>query len=53
MPRLFVKSLSLTLGIALLKDLSFTLTAGDRIVLPGRNGAGKTQMINAVLLAIT
>ena len=36
MSLLSVKSLSLTLGIALFKDLSFTLTAGDRLGLIDR-----------------
>ena len=45
---LSVKSLSLTLGIALFKDLSFTLTAGDRLGLIAANGRGKSSLLRCL-----
>ena len=32
-----------------LRDLTFTLSRGDRIVVTGRNGSGKTTLIRAIL----
>ena len=45
---LAVKSLSLTLGAPLFRDLSFTVTAGDRIGLIAANGRGKSSLLRCL-----
>ncbi|MEO8243146.1 MAG: ATP-binding cassette domain-containing protein [bacterium] len=48
MSLLAVKSLSLTIGIALFEDLSFTLNAGDRLGLIAANGRGKSSLLRCL-----
>ena len=48
MSLLAVKSLSLTLGLPLFADLSFTLTAGDRLGLIAANGRGKSSLLRCL-----
>ncbi len=48
MSLLAVKSLSLTLGIPLFEDLSFTLNAGDRLGLIAANGRGKSSLLRCL-----
>ena len=48
MPLLAVKSLSLTLGIPLFYDLSFTVEPGDRIGLIAANGRGKSSLLRCL-----
>ena len=45
---LAVKSLSLTLGAPLFRDLSFTINAGDRIGLIAANGRGKSSLLRCL-----
>ncbi len=45
---LAVKSLSVTLGIPLFADLTFTLTAGDRLGLIAANGRGKSSLLRCL-----
>ena len=45
---LAVKPLSLTLGTALFRDLSFTVNAGDRIGLIAANGLGKSSLLRCM-----
>ena len=45
---LAVKSLSLTLGISLFRELSFTVNAGDRIGLIAANGRGKSSLLRCL-----
>ncbi len=45
---LAVKSLSLTLGIPLFEDLTFTLGAGDRLGLIAANGRGKSSLLRCL-----
>ena len=49
---LAVKSLSLTLGVSLFRDLSFTVTAGDRIGLIAANGRGKSSLLRCLAGAL-
>ena len=48
MTLLATKALSLTLGQPLFNDLSFTLTAGDRLGLIAANGRGKTTLLRCL-----
>ena len=48
MSLLAVKSLSLTLGIPLFYDLSFTVEPGDRIGLIAANGRGKSSLLRCL-----
>ena len=48
MTLLSVKSLSLTLGIALFSDLNFTLSSGDRLGLVAANGRGKSSLLRCL-----
>ena len=45
MTLLATRALSLTLGLPLFTDLSFTVTPGDRIGLVAANGRGKTSLL--------
>ena len=45
---LAVKSLALTLGTALFRDLSFTVNAGDRVGLIAANGSGKSSLLRCL-----
>ena len=45
---LAVKSLSLTLGAALFRDLSFNVNSGDRIGLVAANGRGKSSLLRCL-----
>ena len=49
---LAVKSLSLTLGVSLFRDLSFTVSAGDRIGLVAANGRGKSSLLRCLAGAL-
>ena len=48
MSLLAVKSLSLTLGLPLFSDLSFTLEPGDRLGLIAPNGRGKSSLLRCL-----
>ena len=48
MTLLATKDLSLTLGQPLFTDLSFTLSAGDRLGLIAANGRGKTTLLRCL-----
>ena len=48
MSLLAVKSLSLTLGLPLFADLSFTLEPGDRLGLIAPNGRGKSSLLRCL-----
>ena len=48
MSLLAVKSLSLTLTVPLFTDLTFTLSAGDRLGLVAANGRGKSSLLRCI-----
>ena len=48
MTLLSVKSLSLTLGMPLFADLTFTLSPGDRLGLVAANGRGKSSLLRCL-----
>ncbi len=50
--RVLIKATNLSLGyteIPLFNDISFTVSEGDRLRIHGRNGAGKSTIIKAIL----
>lgn len=54
--RLLVEARNLSLGYGdspLFQDVNFSLHEGERIRLHGRNGAGKTTMVNHIIAAAT
>jgi ATPase subunit of ABC transporter with duplicated ATPase domains len=52
MTLLAVKSLSLTLGSPLFSDLTFTVSAGDRLGLIAANGRGKSSLLRCLAGAL-
>ena len=49
---LIVKDLSVGYSNPLMRQVSFTLSTGDRIRIKGRNGAGKTTLIKTIIASV-